>query len=123
MYELARYTMECTNFKNQMQAQLTNIENFPRTGAEVLAAFTRIQNELIAKAEIISRYSDPLDLRVYFDPRVREKYGQMHFKQICRTTGQELAELRDVNVLDNVHTAQRRKLAKVMEDIMATLPF
>jgi hypothetical protein len=28
-----------------------------------------------------------------------------------------------VNVLDNVHSAQRQKLATAIEDILATLPF
>jgi hypothetical protein len=123
MYDSARYIRECNNFKNQLQAQLVNIQNFPRTGAEGLVAFTRIQNELITKAEVISRFSGSLDLRVRVDPRVQEKYGQSHFQQICRAIRLELIELRDVNVLDNVHSAQRQKLATAMEDILATLPF
>jgi hypothetical protein len=123
MYNSARYIRECNNFKNQLQAQLFNIQNFPRTGAEGLVTFTRIQNELITKAEVISRFSDSLDLLVRVDPRVQEKYGQLRFQQICRTIRLELTELRDVNVLDNVHSAQRQKLATAIEDILATLPF
>jgi hypothetical protein len=64
-----------------------------------------------------------LDLRVRVNPRVQEKYGQLHFQQICRTIKLELTELRDVNVLDNVHSAQRQKLATAIEVILATLPF
>lgn len=123
MYDSARYIRECNNFKSQLQAQLVTIQNFPRTGAEGLIVFMRIQNELITKAEVISRFSDSLDLRVRVNPRVQEKYGQLQFKQICRAIRMELTELRDVNVLDNVHSAQRQKLVTAMQDILATLPF
>jgi hypothetical protein len=72
MYDSARYIRECNNFKSQLQAQLVTIQNFPRTGAEGLIVFMRIQNELITKAEVISRFSDSLDLRVRVNPRVQE---------------------------------------------------